>query len=206
MPTPPEEISLSTQSGEPRKTRQKKKVYPQESGLTARWPAEMVVRFCPVSSVFLEHYANLKPVEGEQPLNSSEAMTIVHLLDYKWSSRDPFPTVGTLAKRLGLTIRAVRNILKRLEKIGYLERIPAPHGGPNRYNFDGLYKAFKPLVPPNDLQILQEKKSASEHEKHGETLNPFTSPDPLSTLKEAIGSLDTKELATLQSLIGAAKT
>jgi hypothetical protein len=111
-----------------------------------RWTPLLAKRFCPVSSAFLELYHELRPHSGARGLNSTEAMLLIHLIDHKWDERAPFPTVARLATRLGLSTRMVRGALKNLEDNGYVRRDPMPNGGPNRYHFDGLFRALEALL------------------------------------------------------------
>lgn len=79
-------------------------------------------------------------------MNSTEAMLIIQLLDYKWDSRAPYPTVKTIAQRMGLSQRMVRSALKSLEDGGYIHRDPMSSGGPNRYYFEGLFTALEQFI------------------------------------------------------------
>lgn len=79
-------------------------------------------------------------------MTSTEAMLIIQILDHKWDSRAPFPTIKTLALRMGLSTRMIRAALKNLEDGGYIKREPLPNGGPNRYHFDGLFTALERFV------------------------------------------------------------
>jgi DNA-binding transcriptional ArsR family regulator len=115
-------------------------------GVEKRWTPLLAKRFCPVSSAFLEHYHELRGVPGGRGLNSTEAMLIVQLMDFKWTEKAPFPTVKRLATRMSLSPRMIRTALKSLEDNGFIRRDPMPDGGPNRYYFDGLFKALEDLV------------------------------------------------------------
>lgn len=111
----------------------------------ARWTPKLATRFCPVSSFFLGNYHRLAPHGGARGLNSTEALLIIHLMDYKWDARAPYPTLTTISEKMGLTVRAVRSAVKRLEDLGYLVREPSRNGGPNRYHLEGLFKALEEL-------------------------------------------------------------
>lgn len=113
--------------------------------IESRWTPQLAKRFCPVSSFFLSNYHRLKPHEAARGLNSTEALLIIHLMDYKWDDRAPFPTLTTISKRMGLTVRAVRSAVKNLEDLGYLKRERSRSGGPNRYHLQGLFKALEEL-------------------------------------------------------------
>jgi hypothetical protein len=114
--------------------------------IEARWTKRLAAQFCPVSSYFLANYHRLKPHPQGRSLNSTEAMLIVHLVDHKWDDRAPFPTVGTLAKRMSLSARGVRNALQMLESAGYVRREASATGGPNRYHLQGLFSALEELM------------------------------------------------------------
>lgn len=101
-------------------------------------------------------YHRLRPHEGARWLNSTEAMVLIHILDHKWDGRAPFPPLTKLAPRMGLSVRAVRAAVKRLEDLGYMRREPSPFGGPNRYHFDGLLAA---------LHRLQDEDAAKKEAK-----------------------------------------
>lgn len=110
-----------------------------------RWTALLGEQFCPVSSYFLANYHRLGAT-GERGLNATEALLIIHIMDFKWDDAMPFPTVGTLAQRMGITRRHVRDTLRSLQQRGFLARIPGARGGANRYNLDGLMTALEILM------------------------------------------------------------
>lgn len=126
---------------------------PAERRIAARWGGseKLAEQFCPVSSMFLAHYTELKsrPVNGAPGgmpagLGSAEAMLVIHLLDFKWDEEAPFPKVETLAKRMGISDRSVRTLLKRLEDLGFLRREIRVHKS-SRYHLDGLFEALEEL-------------------------------------------------------------
>jgi hypothetical protein len=98
------------------------------SKIEKRWTARLALPFCGVSSYFLANYHRLAAAPGQPGLNSTEAVLIIQLHDFKWDDRHPFPTVGTLAVRLGVTPRHVRDTMKALQERGYLLRIPGARG------------------------------------------------------------------------------
>lgn len=113
--------------------------------VSERWTSPLARQFCPVSSAFLQHYHRLRPAPGAPGLNSTEALLIIHLMDYKWDQRAPFPAVETLAQRMGMSDRAVRKAVARLEACGYVVREQVP-GRSNRYRLDGLFAALEELL------------------------------------------------------------
>jgi len=114
-----------------------------DRSIEQRWTKKLAKPFCAISSYFLEHYAELTPHPGAKGLTSTEAMLIVQLMDFKWDERAPYPTVKTLATRLGISTRQTRATVQRLESLGYLRRDPFLNGGPNRYYLDGLFRALE---------------------------------------------------------------
>ncbi len=117
-----------------------------ERSVDQRWTPRLARQFCPVSSFFLANYHRLRPHDNAEGLNSSEAMVLIHIFDHKWDARAPWPTVNTIARRMGISDRQVRSILKRLEDLGYVRRDPFPNGGPNRYHMDGLISALEKMM------------------------------------------------------------
>lgn len=109
-----------------------------------RWTPALSRKFCPVSSYFLANYHRLGNA-GQPGLNSTEAMLIIQILDFKWDEKLPFPAVGTLAERLGVSARHVRETIKELEERGFLKRLPGARGGANRYELTGLFVALEAL-------------------------------------------------------------
>ena len=142
------------ESGEPETQEQKKKKKKKKktAGVEARWPGRLGVEsgFVPVSSFFLANYHRI-PHEGGG-LNSAEAMLIIQILDHKWDHRAPFPSLGTLAERMGISKRQVRNIIKSLEDLGLVKRVQTTKWSANRFHFDGLYEVLERLM---DEQIAE---------------------------------------------------
>lgn len=130
------------------------------SKVSKRWTARLGTRFCVVSSYFLGNYHRLKAGPGEPGLSSTEAMVVIHVMDFKWDEKHPFPTVGTLATRMGVSVRHVRDTLKALQDRGYLTRIPGARGGANRYDLDGLFKALETLMDA-DADAEQGERTAA---------------------------------------------
>lgn len=114
-------------------------------GFKARWGEKLEpLGFCPVSSFFLKNYSTLLgPNSGLSP---ADAMLVIHILDHKWDDKDPFPTVKSLAAKMGVTPRSVRKRLQVLESLELIQRIPALSGGPNRYRFTGLIERLERLM------------------------------------------------------------
>jgi DNA-binding MarR family transcriptional regulator len=111
-----------------------------------RWTPALARRWTPVSSFFLENYHRLPLTKGGG-LSSSEAMLLIHLIDYKWTEEAPWPSVAALAKRMDMTRRAVRMSIAKLEEKGLLRRVATPgRNRSNRYVLDGLFAQLEALL------------------------------------------------------------
>lgn len=100
--------------------------------------------FNAVPSFFLANYAELKPNDNARGLNSSEAILLIQLLDFKWTEDAPFPSIETLANRMGQSPRHVRDMLRTLEQLGLIERRKRV-GQTNEYHLDGLFERLDEL-------------------------------------------------------------
>jgi len=122
------------------------------SSIVARW-GKIGVPFTPIPLYFLEAYHRLGHKPGDSPnpgtkgLTSTEALVVIHLASYRWTADAPYPSLKSIAERMGLSQRAVRKAVTRLEDLGYLRR-EERSGFANRYHFDGL------------IRVLEEMKAA----------------------------------------------
>ncbi len=82
-------------------------------------------------------------------------MLIIQLIDYKWDEAAPFPSIGTLAKRMGNSPRHVRDTMKKLEDLGYLKRIARAYGGSNMIDLSGLFSALEKLQAEDAAKVDQ---------------------------------------------------
>lgn len=85
-------------------------------------------------------------------LSSQQLVVLLHLSDFWWEyDRKPWPSVNTLAERMGLKRRQVQRITADLEKAGLIQRIgrTATHKGKlsNAYDLSGLVKKLDELAP-----------------------------------------------------------
>jgi DNA replication protein len=117
-----------------------------ERQVANRWtPRIAQVGWTPVSNYFLENYHRLN-------LTHSEAMVVVHLLSFKWDDAAPFPSLATLAKRMGITPPSVRTHLRNLEKKGCLMR-EIQVGTTNRFHLQGLFTKLETLMTRDGVAI-----------------------------------------------------
>ena len=111
---------------------------PADRRVARRWTPDLIVEgFTPVSDMFLEHYSELG-------LTSTEAMLIIQLMKHKWDKEHPYPSFGTLARRMGMTPTSVRNHARNLEKKGCLRRIHR-QGSTNQFDLTPLFHKLEQL-------------------------------------------------------------
>lgn len=109
-----------------------------------RWKHEVLFEkgYVVVPTLFLRHYTQLKPF----PLNTGEALFVLHLMEFKWDSNDPFPGYKTIARRMGISDKMARRHAQSLEIKKYLRR-KMRVGQTNRFDlnplFDALVKAIE---------------------------------------------------------------
>ncbi len=85
--------------------------------VAAVWTPTLVQRgWVPVTRAFLEAYPRLH-------ITASEALLLINLLAYKGRKEHAHPSIATLARRLGVEPRTVRNLARKLENRGLLQRI-----------------------------------------------------------------------------------
>jgi hypothetical protein len=93
--------------------------------------------FIVVPNRFFQRYATLHP----EPLTSGEALFVLHLMTFKWEAAPPYPSYGTLAKRMGVTDKMVRRYAQRLQKKGYVMRLFRKRA-PNQFDLTGFFEAL----------------------------------------------------------------
>lgn len=109
--------------------------------VASRWtPVLAKLGWTPISIYFLDNYHRLAP-----PVRYSEAMFIIHLMRHKWDSSAPYPSFGTLGKRMGVSTEAARSYARSLQKKGYLMR-EGQTGETNRFHLTRLFAALERLI------------------------------------------------------------
>ena len=110
-----------------------------ERSFTKRWKHEalFVKGFVAVPSVFLRYYSKLTPFS----LTAGEAMFVLHLMEYKWDSKAPYPSYTTIAKKMGVSAKMVRRHAQSLETKKYLKRV-ARIGQTNEFDLTPLFDAL----------------------------------------------------------------
>ena len=82
-------------------------------------------------------------------------MVIIHLVSFKWDRNAPFPSLRTVAKRMGITPPSVRTHLRSLEAKQILFR-EMQVGQTNRFHLDGLFKALEELMAKDEEDAAKE--------------------------------------------------
>ena len=124
-----------------------------QSRVAARWTPALMKRWVPVSSYFLANYHRLPLHRQPTGLTSSEALLLLHLLDYKWDEKAPWPSLAVLARRMGVTRRAARMTLAKLEEKGLLRRaMPAGAIRTSRYHIEGLFEQLEALQAEDEAK------------------------------------------------------
>lgn len=138
----------------------------RDRSVKARWGEKLAsAGFSPVPSVFLRHYHKLRVCPGKRArkLNSTEVMVIIHLAEFKWDERDPWPSVGTIAERLGISPRSTREAMKTLEEADLLKRKLSLRGGTSSYSFKGLIAKLEALL---DEELANKEKQEDQEEEN----------------------------------------
>lgn len=111
--------------------------------------------YCPLPTDFLRLHNRFVDADGKR-LNPSEVLLLIHLYSFKRGSGHPFPAIDTLAQRLGVTGRAVRKMLHRLEKCQLVRRIyDGQRRKSNRYDLSGLWQKVEALIDADTQALLK---------------------------------------------------
>lgn len=113
----------------------------QKYPLEEQWsPALVTDGHTRIANSFLRRYSQL-----QFPLTTSEAMFVVHLMSFKWGAAKPYPSLKTIAKRMGVTDTAVRKTARKLEQKGYLHRTMRT-GETNEFELKPLFRALEAIA------------------------------------------------------------
>lgn len=117
-----------------------------------RWKHEALFKrgFVVVPTLFLQHYADLKP-----EITPGEAMFILHLMEFKWDANHPYPGYKTLARRMGRSEKAVQGHAQNLQIKGYLRR-ELRRAETNKFDLTPLFDAL--LTKAKELEKDEKKK------------------------------------------------
>lgn len=103
-----------------------------------RWTPRLAQNWTPISDYFLKNYHRLR-------ITHIEAMVVIHLMSFKWDANAPFPSLKTVARRMGVTDTAVRNHIRSLVKKGMLHR-QIVKGTTNRFFLEPLFARLEQLM------------------------------------------------------------
>ena len=110
-----------------------------------KYPELLTPGYLVVPSIFLLHYSRLKPYS----LTNGEVLLVLHLMDHKWDQAAPFPSYGTLARRMGVSTKMVRRYAQTLEQKGYLQRVTRT-GNTNLFDLGPLFNKLLEVVQTGD--------------------------------------------------------
>lgn len=121
-----------------------------------RWKHEALFKrgFVVVPTLFLQHYADLKP-----EITPGEAMFILHLMEFKWDADHPYPGYKTLARRMGRSEKAVQGHAQNLEIKGYLRR-QLRRAETNKFDLTRLFDAL--LAKAKELEKAAKTPAAAK--------------------------------------------
>jgi hypothetical protein len=101
--------------------------------------------FTSVPNLVLNHYAEL----GITP---AEMMFTIHMWQFRWTERDPYPSLTTIADKMDVSWRQAHRYAKSLEQKGFLNinsRLEPGRGQvTSEYDFEPLIKAVLKLDKP----------------------------------------------------------
>jgi hypothetical protein len=116
-------------------THNKKQV---DQKVASRWTHQQLFDngYVGVPTSFLQLYSKLTP-----PLTTGEALFVIHLMSYKWTEKDPFPSYKSIADKMDVTTKAVQRYAASLESKRYLVRVPRV-GSSNEFDLSKLFDAL----------------------------------------------------------------
>lgn len=120
------------------------------------WGGTTRYGFTAVSRAFLQNYRALG-------LSMEEAMLVLHILDFQWGARLPFPKVETLVDMTGRSDQTIRKYLRKLRTLGLLRTVNRK-GRSNQYDFSPLFVKLREIIE----ESRRAKKTEEAEEKPAE--------------------------------------
>ncbi len=118
---------------------------PPPRQVSDRWtPLLAGLGWTPIVDFFLDNYHRLP-----RPLKYAEAMFVIHLMQYKWDAGAPFPSLSTIARKMGISAQAARSYARSLERKEYLFR-EMQIGETNRFHLKKLFDALERLASQDE--------------------------------------------------------
>ncbi len=122
----------------------------------ARWTKDLVEGgFTTISNFFLTYSWKLKP-----EITPGESLFIIHLMQFKWDEKMPFPAYKTIAQRMGIGHAQARKLARKLESKKYLIR-HVQVSKTNRFDLQPLFTALENLR----TKVLAERKAKDSRRK-----------------------------------------
>src|SRR5437764_887266 len=110
--------------------------------------------FTSVPNLVLNHYAEL----GISP---AEMMFTIHMWQFRWTERDPYPSLTTIADKMDVSWRQAHRYAKSLEQKGFLliksRQEPGRGQVTSEYDFEPLLKAVLRLDKNGDNDTFTSK-------------------------------------------------
>jgi len=100
-------------------------------------------------------------------LDAVDMNIILHLTQYWWQADNlPHPSVGSIAKALGVTARTVQKRISALQNLGFIRRIERRHTASgsltNQYSFEGLIAKVTPFAEEKLREIARSTEAKKE--------------------------------------------
>ena len=78
---------------------------------------------------------------------------MLHVMEHKWDQAAPFPSYGTLARRMGVSTKMVRRYAQALDEKGYLKRLVRT-GNTNCFDLGPLFNKLLEVVETEHQRTL----------------------------------------------------
>src|SRR5947207_1109052 len=84
-----------------------------ETSLEARWGDIILdAGHTAIPNLLIELYTELG-------ITNQEMMFIIHIFNYRWTKKNPFPAIATIARKMGVDDRTIQRYIKRLKTLTY---------------------------------------------------------------------------------------
>jgi hypothetical protein len=161
----------------------------KEKSFRARWGEVLTKKgMAPIANVFLDHYVKLG-------INAMEAMFLVHLMQYKWTVEAPYPSLKTIAKKMGKSEDTVRRIARSLEKREIIKR-NYRIGQTNTYNLNNLIKKLEDFLMNTKVHrgtMQQEPAPSAPVQTKEEPLRRNTNNNSFMSFAEVLREIDSNK-------------
>jgi hypothetical protein len=123
----------------------RKKPNPKRRSARAKWGGTVINRgFTMVPAILIRAQHRLG-------LSCTQFTVLLNIVDW-WMDADELPWTSkeTISDRTGISARQIQRQLGRLEKLGFIRRVPHKDGRgkrPNRYDLKGLVEKLQELAP-----------------------------------------------------------